>query len=77
MTKDEKTIKAIAAALGAHPKTPTPPDGWWGNHVKMIREKHPNYDEERVNRAVGAIWYKRYTPEKREMALIAEALGSS
>ena len=73
-SEDEKKFKAIAAALGAAPETPRPPDEWWERHVKMIREQHPNYDEEHIDRAVGHIWYKGYKPEKREMALLDAAI---
>lgn len=76
-SKDEKMCEAIAAALGAAPGTPKPPQEWWDEHVKRIREQHPEYDDSRVNATVGAIWYKRYSRDKRELAVLAEALKCS
>jgi len=76
-SKDEEMFKAIAAALGATSGTSAPPPNWWADHKKRVAKEHPDYDNEKLNRAVGAIWYKIYKPEKREMALLAEALHHS
>ena len=76
-SKDETMCESIAAALGASSGTPKPPQSWWEEHKDTVRKQHPNYDEEKVNRAVGAIWYKIYKPDKRELAVMAEALKHS
>ena len=76
-SKDEVMCESIAAALGASPGTPKPPQEWWNEHMKRIKDEHPEYDDNRVNAAVGAIWYKRYSRDKRELAVMAEALKHS
>lgn len=76
-SEDDKTVEAIAAALGASPETPKPPGGWWREHMERIEEEHPEYDKARINLVVGAIWYKVYSKDRRECAVLAEALHRS
>ena len=75
MPDEEYRARMIAAALGGRlPGKPAPPRTWWEEHAKRIREEHPEYTDERVNAAVGRIWYKIYDDRRREAAIVAEAL---
>lgn len=67
--------RIYAELLGKQTGKPTPPPHWWDDHKKRIAEQHPNYDDDKINRACGAIWFKIYNDARRERALIAEALG--
>jgi len=69
---------AAAAALGdRNGGIPKPPKKWWDEHVGMLREQHPEYEEARISAAVGRIWFKIYDDRKREMVATAEALKDS
>lgn len=76
-SKDKEMCEAIAAALGSSNGKLKPPKDWWAEHCNRIREEHPEYDEKRIAAAVGAIWHKKYKPEKQELAVLAEALRHS
>ena len=75
MTDEEYRAKIVSLALGAkHDKIPPPPRGWFEEHKRTILEEHPDYDGEKINAAVGRIWFKIYSDERREAAIVAEAL---
>jgi hypothetical protein len=76
--KDEewKRARLLAEALSETDR-PRPPKAWWDEHRQRIREQHPEYTDEQVNRAVGAIWWKKYKAEKRRAAVLAEALAET
>ena len=68
--------KLMATALTVDKRTnnPPPPFKWWEEKKAYFKEEHPDYDENRINRAIGFIWYHRYTEEKRKNVILAEAL---
>lgn len=76
MDKNNKW-RALAKVLGKHTGKPVPPKNWWDEHTQRITEEHPDYDEDKLNRAVGRIWFKIYSDERRQSALLAEAIKGS
>jgi hypothetical protein len=74
--KERERARLLAEALSETDR-PRPPKTWWEEHCRRIRERHPEYTEEQVNRAVGAIWWKKYRAEKRRAAVVAEALAET
>ena len=69
--------RALAEALGKRTGKPIPPKSWWDEHKRMIAEEHPDYDDKKLNRTVGRIWFKIYDDRRREAAIMAEALHES
>lgn len=43
----------------------------------LLEKQHSEYDKARINLVVGAIWYKVYSKDRRECAVLAEALHRS
>ena len=70
-SEDEKKFRAIAAALGATPGTPRPPDGWWERHVQMIKDEHPHHNEKRI----AELMETGITREEAIQKLIDRAVG--
>lgn len=74
--KEMQKARLLARALTLDKRTtkPPPPPNWWNRKKAELWEQHPEYTEERINRAVGHIWWHIYDDEKRKAVILAEAL---
>jgi hypothetical protein len=49
-----------------------PPKEWWGRVTARIKEKNPDYSEERVSKIAGDLWYNEMSKKKRKTTRAAE-----
>lgn len=42
-----------------------PPKEWYKNTMQRVKEKHPDFENDKISKIVGGLWYKKLTTNQR------------